>query len=118
LLLITNIFSNVLKELNFSYVVFTCMALLLSSVVSCNSRSKLQVTSPNLMEWFERLGVEMCTSDMSFSASMRLNKSSESFEWGSRSGMSGVLAQKSNLLSPRFWLVVHEIFKFKNHALK
>ncbi|AQK48315.1 uncharacterized protein [Zea mays] len=76
------------------------------------------VTSPNLMEWFERLGVEMCTSDMSFSASMRLNKSSESFEWGSRSGMSGVLAQKSNLLSPRFWLVVHEIFKFKNHALK
>lgn len=37
LLLITNIFSNVLKELNFSYVVFTCMArvaTLVSSVVT------------------------------------------------------------------------------------
>jgi hypothetical protein len=27
-----------------------------------------------MMEWFERLGVEMVTSDMSFSASLRLNK--------------------------------------------
>jgi predicted NAD/FAD-binding protein len=70
-----------------------------------------------MMEWFERLGVEMDTSDMSFSASMRLNKG-KGFEWGSRNGMSSVLVQKSNLLSPRFWLVIHEIFKFKNHALK
>ncbi|KXG29141.1 uncharacterized protein LOC8085994 [Sorghum bicolor] len=75
------------------------------------------VRSPNMMEWFERLGVEMDTSDMSFSASMRLNKG-KGFEWGSRNGMSSVLVQKSNLLSPRFWLVIHEIFKFKNHALK
>jgi predicted NAD/FAD-binding protein len=26
--------------------------------------------------------------------------------------------QKSNFLSPRFWLMINEIFKFKNHALK
>jgi predicted NAD/FAD-binding protein len=70
-----------------------------------------------MMEWFERLGVAMDTSDMSFSASTRLNKG-KGFEWGSRNGMSSVLVQKSNLLSPRFWLVIHEIFKFKNHALK
>ncbi|TVU25538.1 hypothetical protein EJB05_28037 [Eragrostis curvula] len=76
------------------------------------------VTSPNMMEWIERLGVEMDTSsDMTFSASMRLNND-KGFEWGSRSGMSSVLVQKSNLLSPRFWLVIHEIFKFKNSALK
>jgi len=82
-----------------------------------NKNSELQVTYPNMMEWFERLGVEMETSDMSFSASMRLNKGN-GFEWGSRNGISSVLVQKSNFLSPRFWLMINEIFKFKNHALK
>ncbi|PUZ69398.1 hypothetical protein GQ55_2G104700 [Panicum hallii var. hallii] len=75
------------------------------------------MTCPNLMKWFEGLGVELEPSDMSFSASMRLGKG-VGFEWGSRNGVSGVLAQKSNLLSPRFWLAVREIFKFKNHALR
>lgn len=59
----------------------------------------------------------MGTTDMSFSASMRLNKG-KTFKWGSHGCMSGVLVQKSNLLSPRFWLVFHEIFKIKNHAIK
>ena len=75
------------------------------------------MTCPNMMKWFEGLGVEVEPSDMSFSASMRLGKG-VGFEWGSRNGVSGVLAQKSNLLSPRFWLVIREIFKFKSHALK
>ncbi|KAJ1288402.1 hypothetical protein BS78_02G086800 [Paspalum vaginatum] len=76
-----------------------------------------RVACPNMMEWFEGLGLEMETSDMSFSASMRLGKA-KGFEWGSRNGISGVIVQKSNLLSPRFWLVIHEIFKFKNHAIR
>ena len=75
------------------------------------------MTCPNMMKWFEGLGVEVEPSDMSFSASMRSGKD-VGFEWGSRNGVSGVLAQKSNLLSPRFWLVIREIFKFKSHALK
>ncbi|CAN6197605.1 unnamed protein product [Urochloa humidicola] len=75
------------------------------------------MTSPNMMKWFEGLGVEVETSDMSFSASVRSGKG-KGFEWGSHNGISGVLAQKSNLLSPRFWLVIREIFKFKNHALE
>ncbi|WVZ62876.1 hypothetical protein U9M48_012568, partial [Paspalum notatum var. saurae] len=75
------------------------------------------VACPNMMEWFEGLGLEMETSDMSFSASMWLGKA-KGFEWGSRNGISGVLVQKSNLLSPKFWLVIHEIFKFKNHAIR
>ncbi|CAN6180116.1 unnamed protein product [Urochloa humidicola] len=75
------------------------------------------MTSPNMMKWFEGLGVEVETSDMSFSASMRSGKG-KGFEWGSRNGISGIVAQKSNLLSPRFWLVICEIFKFKNHALE
>jgi cyclopropane-fatty-acyl-phospholipid synthase len=70
-----------------------------------------------MMEWFERLGVEMEKSDMSFSANLRLNEG-KGFEWGTRNGISSVLVQKSNLLSPRFWLMINEIFKFKNHALK
>ncbi|CAL5065836.1 unnamed protein product [Urochloa decumbens] len=77
------------------------------------------MTSPNMMKWFEGLGVEMeASDDMSFSASISLGKGGQGFEWGSRNGLSGVLAQKSNLLSPRFWLVVREILKFKNHALE
>ncbi|ONM04715.1 Cyclopropane-fatty-acyl-phospholipid synthase [Zea mays] len=76
-----------------------------------------RVTFSNMMEWFERLGVEMEKSDMSFSASLRLNEG-KGFEWGTRNGISSVLVQKSNLLSPRFWLMINEIFKFKNHALK
>ncbi|KAL6861569.1 hypothetical protein ACP4OV_017269 [Aristida adscensionis] len=75
------------------------------------------MTCPNLMKWFEELGVEVQASDMSFSASTRLGKGEAGFEWGSRNGISGFLAQKSNLFSPRFWLVIREIFKFKNHAL-
>ncbi|OEL30053.1 Tuberculostearic acid methyltransferase UfaA1 [Dichanthelium oligosanthes] len=77
-----------------------------------------QMTCPNLMKWLEGLGVEVETSDMSFSASTRLDRGGGGFEWGSRNGISGVLVQKSNLLSPRFWLVIREIFKFKNHALE
>ncbi|KAF8655180.1 hypothetical protein HU200_061321 [Digitaria exilis] len=76
-----------------------------------------RMTSPNMTKWFEELGVEVETSDMSFSASLHLDKGG-GFEWGTRNGISGVLVQKSNLLSPRFWLVIRDIFKFKNHALE
>ncbi|WVZ64255.1 hypothetical protein U9M48_013805, partial [Paspalum notatum var. saurae] len=75
-----------------------------------------QVAHPNIVEWFEGLGVEMEPSDMSFSASMQLGNG-KGFEWGSRNGISGVLVQKSNLLNPKFWVVIHEIIKFKNHVL-
>jgi predicted NAD/FAD-binding protein len=75
------------------------------------------MTCPNMMRWFEDLGVEVEASDMSFSASLRLDKVG-GLEWGTRNGISCVLAQKSNLLCPRFWLVIREIIKFKNHALK
>nr|CAB3452705.1 unnamed protein product [Digitaria exilis] len=75
------------------------------------------MTSPNMTKWFEELGVEVETSNTSFSASLHLDKGG-GFEWGTRNGISGVLVQKSNLLSPRFWLVIRDIFKFKNHALE
>ncbi|WVZ57371.1 hypothetical protein U9M48_007764 [Paspalum notatum var. saurae] len=76
-----------------------------------------QVTSPNMMAWFEGLGVEVERSDMSFSVSTKLD-GDKGFEWGSRNGISGLLAQKRNSLSPSFWRMILEIFKFKNHAIK
>nr|CAB3453894.1 unnamed protein product [Digitaria exilis] len=77
-----------------------------------------RVTYPNMLEWFEELGVGMEISDMSFSVSTQLGTSSSRCEWGSRNGISGLLAQKSNAISPSFWRMIHEILKFKNDALK
>jgi len=79
-----------------------------------------RVTSPNMVKWFEGLGVETEISDMSFSVSTLLNNDSNArgFEWGSRNGISGLLAQKRSLLSPSFWRMIVEIFKFKNDAIK
>jgi len=71
-----------------------------------------------MLEWFEGLGVEMEISDMSFSVSTQLGTSASRCEWGSRNGISGLLAQKSNALSPSFWRMIREILKFKNDALK
>ncbi|CAL5087453.1 unnamed protein product [Urochloa decumbens] len=77
-----------------------------------------RVTYPNMLEWFEGLGVEMEISDMSFSVSTQLGTSGSRCEWGSRNGISGLLAQKSNAISPSFWRMIREILKFKNDALK
>ncbi|KAJ1288403.1 hypothetical protein BS78_02G086900 [Paspalum vaginatum] len=59
-----------------------------------------RVAYPNMVGWFEGLGVEMEPSDMSFSASIQVGNG-KGFEWGSRNGISGVL-----------------IIKFKNHTLR
>lgn len=77
-----------------------------------------QVTYPNMLAWFEGLGVEMEISDMSFSVSTQLGTSGSRCEWGSRNGISGLLAQKSNAISPSFWRMIREILKFKDDALK
>ncbi|WVZ57372.1 hypothetical protein U9M48_007765 [Paspalum notatum var. saurae] len=76
-----------------------------------------QVTSPNLMAWFEALMVEVERSDMSFSVSTTLD-GDKGFEWGSRTGISGLLTQKRNSLSSSFWCMILEIFKFKKHVVK
>ena len=70
-----------------------------------------------MLEWFEGLGVEMEISDMSFSVSTLLDRNRD-FEWGTCNGISSLLAQKKNSLSPSFWRLIVEILKFKNHALK
>ncbi|OMO95382.1 Mycolic acid cyclopropane synthase [Corchorus olitorius] len=73
-----------------------------------------RVTYPNMMEFFESLGIDMEPSDMSFSVSLDNGKGCE---WGSRNGLSSLFAQKTNVLNPYFWQMIREIIKFKNDVI-
>ncbi|KAL9140303.1 hypothetical protein ABFS82_14G027600 [Erythranthe guttata] len=73
-----------------------------------------RVTYPNMMEFFETLGVEMEISDMSFSVSL---DKGQGCEWGSRTGFSGLFAQKKNAINPYFWKMIKEILKFKDDVI-
>ena len=68
---------------------------------------------PNLTALFEHVGVATQRSDMSFSASLdggRLEYSS--------AGLRGLLGQKSNTVSLRFWLMLRDIMRFYADAPK
>ncbi|XXG76992.1 hypothetical protein AAC387_Pa08g1236 [Persea americana] len=73
-----------------------------------------RVTYPNMMEWFQSMGVDMETSDMSFSVSLEKGRG---YEWGSRNGLSSLFAQKQNALNPLFWQMIREIIKFKEDVI-
>ncbi|XP_030508263.2 uncharacterized protein LOC115723007 [Cannabis sativa] len=73
-----------------------------------------RVTYPNMMEFFEKLGIEMEISDMSFSVSLEKGKGCE---WGSRNGFSSLFAQKTNLFNPYFYQMIREILKFKDDVI-
>ncbi|CAN8258369.1 unnamed protein product [Cochlearia groenlandica] len=74
-----------------------------------------RVTYPNMMEFFENLGVGMEDSDMSFSVSLENGKGCE---WGSRNGLSSLFSQKRNILNPYFLKMIIEFTKFKEDVLK
>ncbi|KAI7730769.1 hypothetical protein M8C21_008056 [Ambrosia artemisiifolia] len=74
-----------------------------------------RVTYPNMLELFETLGVDIEISDMSFSVSL---DEGNGCEWGSRSALSGLFAQKKNLLNPYFWNMIREITKFKHDVMR
>ncbi|CAK9329216.1 unnamed protein product [Citrullus colocynthis] len=61
-----------------------------------------RVTYPNLMEFFDELGVEMETSDMSFSVSLDKGRGCE---WGSRNGLSIIL---------KFWKIIQILIEMKH----
>ncbi|KAL3642073.1 hypothetical protein CASFOL_012888 [Castilleja foliolosa] len=73
-----------------------------------------RVTYPNMMQFFENLGVDMELSDMSFAVSL---DKGQGCEWGSRNGLSGLFAQKKNILNPYFWKMIKEVIKFKDDVL-
>ncbi len=65
------------------------------------------VNYPNLVKFFEALEVLTCETDMSFAVSIDQGK----LEY-SGTGLSGLLAQKSNLFKPSFWKMISEIIHF------
>ncbi|XP_022871351.1 uncharacterized protein LOC111390533 isoform X1 [Olea europaea var. sylvestris] len=73
-----------------------------------------RVTYPNMMEFFESLGVDMELSDMSFAVSLDKGRGCE---WGSRNGLSSLFAQKKNVLNLHFWQMIREIIKFKDDTI-
>jgi uncharacterized protein len=64
-------------------------------------------TYPNLTALFDHFGVATEDSMMSFSASVNDGR----FEY-SGAGLKGLLAQKRNLVRPRFWTMVLDILRF------
>ena len=62
---------------------------------------------PLLTRLFDQLGVETRTSDMSFSVSLDNGR----FEWSGRT-LNSVFAQRRNLFSPGFLLMLGDIFRF------
>ncbi|KAK9137848.1 hypothetical protein Sjap_008442 [Stephania japonica] len=74
-----------------------------------------RVTYPNMMEFFENLGVEMEKSDMSFAVSL---ENGQGCEWGSRNGLSSLFAQKKNMFNPYFYQMIREMLKFKTDVIK
>lgn len=68
-------------------------------------------TYPGLKAWFELLEVETAPSDMSFSASLDQGRR----EWCG-TDLNSVFAQRSNLVSPRFWWMLADIARFNRQA--
>ncbi len=62
---------------------------------------------PHLTAMFKHLDVPVKLSDMSLGLSLGGGK----FEWGCQ-GLSAVFAQKSNIISPRFWGMIKDILRF------
>jgi predicted NAD/FAD-binding protein len=62
---------------------------------------------PNLVSLFDHLDVPTTPTDMSFSASM----DDRSFEYAGGTN-TGLLAQPTNLLRPRFWRMIKDILRF------
>lgn len=70
-------------------------------------------TYPNLVGFLDALGVDTEPSDMSFALSMDQGK----LEWGS-GNLDTVFAQRKNLASPTFLLMIKDVMRFGKEAPK
>jgi uncharacterized protein len=66
---------------------------------------------PNLLAFFDHLGVPHEASDMSFAASI----DDGGFEY-SGTGIKGILGQRSNAARPRFWRMLSDVLRFYREA--
>lgn len=70
-----------------------------------------EVTYPNLTALFQVLDVPTAASSMSFSLSL----DGGAYEYSGGTGL-GLIAQKSNLLNPRFWSMLRDTLRFYRNA--
>ncbi|MEB2844448.1 FAD-dependent oxidoreductase [Rhizobiales bacterium RZME27] len=70
-----------------------------------------EVTYPNLTAMFSLLAVPTAASNMSFAVS--LNEGD--FEYSGGTGL-GLFAQRSNIVSPRFWSMMRDLLRFYRNA--
>ncbi|NBT72846.1 MAG: FAD-dependent oxidoreductase [Betaproteobacteria bacterium] len=68
-------------------------------------------TYPGLTRWFDQMGVTIHKADMSFAVSAQQG----AFEWCG-STLNTIFAQRSNLLSGRFWKMLYDILRFNAKA--
>lgn len=68
-------------------------------------------TYPNIIRLFKELGVDEMETTMSFS----VQHIPSGLEW-SGSGLSGLFAQRKNLVSPRFWNLIRQMYLFNHQA--
>jgi predicted NAD/FAD-binding protein len=68
-------------------------------------------TYPGLTRWFDQLGVKIHKADMSFAVSVERG----AFEWCGAS-LNAIFAQRTNLLSARFWKMLYDILRFNAKA--
>ncbi len=68
-------------------------------------------TYPNLIGFFEELGIRTHSSEMSFSVDNR----KDNISWAG-SGVGAVFAQTKNIVNPLFWFFLYEILKFNKNA--
>jgi len=72
-----------------------------------------EVTYPNLTALFRTLDVPTVASNMSFAVSV----GNGAYEYSGGTGL-GLFAQKSNLISPRFWSMIRDLLRFYRNAPK
>ncbi len=68
-----------------------------------------RVNYPNLIRLLEELRIDTCDSNMSFAVDRQGEP--EGFSWCSR-GLNGVFTERKNILNPRFYGFLYEIYRF------
>lgn len=72
-----------------------------------------EITYPNLTALFQTLDVPTAASNMSFAVSV----GNGAYEYSGGTGF-GLFAQRSNLVSPRFWSMIRDLLRFYRNAPK
>ncbi len=71
-----------------------------------------EATYPNLTALFDHFGVATRASDMSFAVSL----DGGALEYSGGARLKGLFAQRSNLISPRFWSMLRDLVRFYREA--